>query len=162
MVSQDILLFDDTIRNNIAYGNLNATEDEIIKAATSAAADEFINSLPEGYDTMIGQNGFKLSGGQKQRLSIARAILKNSPFIIFDEATSALDSISEQAIQRSIFNLKAMGKSIIIIAHRLSSIIESDLIYVLDKGKIISSGKHKELLKSSSYYKELYSKSING
>ena len=161
MVSQDILLFDDTIRNNIAYGNLNATEDEIIKAATSAAADEFINSLPEGYDTMIGQNGFKLSGGQKQRLSIARAILKNSPFIIFDEATSALDSISEQAIQRSIFNLKAMGKSIIIIAHRLSSIIESDLIYVLDKGKIISSGKHKELLKSSSYYKELYSKSIN-
>ena len=158
MVSQDILLFDDTVYANIAYGKLNASHEEIIAAAKAAAADEFIDKLPENYNTIIGQNGFKLSGGQKQRLSIARAILKNSPIIIFDEATSALDTISEQAIQDSIFSLKGPGRSIIIIAHRLSTIIDSDLIYVLDKGKIIASGTHQELLASSPYYQELYSK----
>ena len=158
MVSQDILLFDDTVYANIAYGKLNASHEEIIAAAKAAAADEFIDKLPENYNTIIGQNGFKLSGGQKQRLSIARAILKNSPIIIFDEATSALDTISEQAIQDSIFSLKGPGRSIIIIAHRLSTIIDSDLIYVLDKGKIIASGTHQELLVSSPYYQELYSK----
>lgn len=159
MVSQDILLFDNTVTSNIAYGNLKASEKEVIKAAKAAAANDFILKLPEGYQTIIGQNGFKLSGGQKQRLSIARAILKNSPIIVFDEATSALDNISEQAIQQSIFDLKNEGKTIITIAHRLSTIINSDLIYVLDKGKIISSGTHEELLKNSSYYRELYSKS---
>lgn len=158
MVSQDILLFDDTIIANIGYGKLGATEEEIMAASKAAAADEFINKLPNGYNTIIGQNGFKLSGGQKQRLSIARAILKNSPIMIFDEATSALDTISEQAIQNSIFSLKGTGKTIIIIAHRLSTIIDSDLIYVLDKGKIIASGNHLELLKSSIYYQELYAK----
>lgn len=161
MVGQEVLLFDDTVAANIAYSKQGASREEIKLAAIAAAADEFISQLPEGYDTAIGQNGFKLSGGQKQRLSIARAILKNSPIIIFDEATSALDSISEQAIQKSIFNLKAMGRSILIIAHRLSSIINSDLIYVLDKGKIIASGTHKELLKNSVYYQELYAKSIS-
>ena len=159
MVSQDILLFDDTISANISYGKLKASPKEIIAAAKASAADEFISKLPEGYDTIIGQSGFKLSGGQKQRLSISRAILKDSPIIIFDEATSALDNLSEAAIQESIFKLKGKGRSIIIIAHRLSTIINSDLIYVLDKGKIIASGKHQELLKKSAYYKELYSKS---
>ncbi|MGB4191348.1 MAG: ABC transporter ATP-binding protein [Rickettsiales bacterium] len=157
-VSQDVLLFDDTIKANIAYGKLGATDKQVIEAAKAASADEFINSLSEGYDTVIGQSGFKLSGGQKQRLSIARAILKNSPIVVFDEATSALDNISERAIQNTILNLKDAGRSIIIIAHRLSTIINSDLIYVLDKGKIIDSGKHEDLLQSSSYYRELYSK----
>lgn len=161
MVSQDILLFDDTVADNIAYGKLRASKKEIIAASKAAAAEEFINHLPQGYDTMIGQSGFKLSGGQKQRLSIARAILKSSSIIIFDEATSALDNISEATIQKSIFDLKEEGRSIIIIAHRLSTIINSDLIYVLDKGEIIASGTHKELLKNSSYYQELYSKSQN-
>jgi subfamily B ATP-binding cassette protein MsbA len=159
MVSQDILLFDDTIMANIGYGKLGSTEEEILKASKAAAADEFISKLPDGYNTIIGQNGFKLSGGQKQRLSIARAILKNSPIMIFDEATSALDNISEQAIQKSIFSLKGSGKAIIVIAHRLSTIIDSDLIYVLDKGKIIASGSHIDLLKSSPYYQDLYAKS---
>ncbi|MEK6734134.1 MAG: ABC transporter ATP-binding protein [Pseudomonadota bacterium] len=157
IVSQDILLFDDTVAANIGYGKLGANIQEITRVAKLAAADDFIDKLPEKYDTIIGQNGFKLSGGQKQRLSIARAILKNSPIIIFDEATSALDTISEQAIQNNIMDLKKKGKTIIIIAHRLSTIIDSDLIYVLDKGKIIASGKHEELLKTSRYYKELYS-----
>ncbi len=161
MVGQEVLLFDDSVFANIAYGKQNATRQEVIMAAKAAAADEFISNLPEGYNTTIGQNGFKLSGGQKQRLSIARAILKNSSIIIFDEATSALDSISEQEIQQSIFNLKAMGRSILIIAHRLSSIINCDLIYVLDKGKIIASGTHNELLNNSDYYQELYAKSIS-
>jgi ATP-binding cassette, subfamily B, bacterial MsbA len=162
MVGQEVLLFDDTIEANISYGKLGATKQEIISAAKAAAADSFISDLPEGYDTLIGQNDFKLSGGQKQRLAIARAILKNSSIFIFDEATSALDSISEQLIQKSITNLKEKNKSILIIAHRLSSIINSDLIYVLDKGKIIASGTHNELLKTSPYYKELYAKSVSG
>ena len=157
MVSQDILLFDDTVAANIGYGKLDSSMDEIIVAAKAAAADEFISQLPEGYNTIIGQNGFKLSGGQKQRLSIARAILKNSPIMIFDESTSALDTISEQVIQDSIFKLK--DKTIIIIAHRLSTIIDCDKIYVLDKGEIIASGSHQELLQNSSYYQELYAKS---
>lgn len=160
MVSQDILLFDDTVAVNIGYGKLNATKEEIINAAKAAAADEFIQNLPNGYDTIIGQNGFKLSGGQKQRLSIARAILKNSPIIIFDEATSALDNISEQIIQDSIFRLKGDGRSIIVIAHRLSTIINSDIIYVLDKGKIIASGTHLQLLDNCAYYKDLYAKGL--
>lgn len=158
MVSQDVLLFDDTVSNNIGYGKLDANLKEIEKAAKSAAADEFINHLPEKYDTLIGQNGFKLSGGQKQRLSIARAILKNSPILIFDEATSALDTISEEQIQQTIFGLKNKNRAIIIIAHRLSTIINSDLIYVLDKGKIIASGTHKNLIDNCEYYKELYAK----
>jgi subfamily B ATP-binding cassette protein MsbA len=161
LVSQEILLFDDTIAANISYGKLKANKNEIVKAAQLAAAEEFINQLPEKYETMIGQSGFKLSGGQKQRLSIARAILKNSPIIIFDEATSALDNISESIIQESIFKLKKEGRSIIVIAHRLSTIINSDVIYVLDKGKIIASGTHNELLKESAYYRELYSKSVS-
>lgn len=161
LVSQDILLFDDTVARNIAYGKLDCLSAEISKAAEAASADQFINQLPEKYDTMIGQSGFKLSGGQKQRLSIARAILKNSPIIIFDEATSALDNLSEAAIQENIFKLRGNGRTIIIIAHRLSTIINSDLIYVLDKGKIIASGTHQELLKTSKYYKELYSKSLS-
>lgn len=161
MVSQDILLFDDTVAANIAYGKAKTDIRTVEKAAKLAAADVFINQLPEKYETIIGQSGFKLSGGQKQRLSIARAILKASPIIIFDEATSALDNISESIIQENIFKLKEEGRSIIIIAHRLSTIINSDIIYVLDKGKIIASGTHNSLLKTSDYYQELYSKSIS-
>lgn len=160
MVSQDILLFDDTVAVNIGYGKLDASMDEIVQASKLAAADEFIKSLPDGYNTVIGQNGFKLSGGQKQRLSIARAILKNSPIIIFDEATSALDNISEQVIQDSIFSLKGEKKAIIVIAHRLSTIINSDIIYVLNKGEIIASGTHAYLLNNCPYYKDLYSKGL--
>lgn len=159
LVSQDILLFDDTVASNIGYGNLSASREEIIRAAKLAAADEFIIKLPQGYDTIIGQNGFKLSGGQRQRLSIARAILKDSPIIIFDEATSALDTISEGLVQKSIYSMKRKGRAIIIIAHRLSTIIDSDLIYVLDKGKIIAKGNHQDLINSSKYYQELYAKS---
>lgn len=159
LVSQDILLFDDTVASNIGYGNLSASREEIIRAAKLAAADEFIVKLPQGYDTIIGQNGFKLSGGQRQRLSIARAILKDSSIIIFDEATSALDTISEGLVQKSIYSMKRQGRAIIIIAHRLSTIIDSDLIYVLDKGKIIAKGNHQDLINSSKYYQELYAKS---
>lgn len=159
LVSQDILLFDDTVASNIGYGNLSASREEIIRAAKLAAADEFIVKLPQGYDTIIGQNGFKLSGGQRQRLSIARAILKDSSIIIFDEATSALDTISEGLVQKSIYSMKRQGRAIIIIAHRLSTIIDSDLIYVLDKGKIIAKGSHQDLINSSKYYQELYAKS---
>ena len=159
LVSQDILLFDDTVASNIGYGNLSASREAIVEAAKLAAADEFITKLPQGYDTVIGQNGFKLSGGQKQRLSIARAILKNSSIIIFDEATSALDTISEGLVQESIYAMKRKGRAIVIIAHRLSTIIDSDLIYVLEKGEIVASGNHKELMNSSKYYQELYAKS---
>ena len=159
MVGQEVLLFDDTVAMNIAYGNKKASRDEIIEAARASAADEFISKLPMGYDTVIGQNGFKLSGGQKQRLSIARAILKDSPIIIFDEATSALDNISEAQIQNSINNLKQQGRTVIIIAHRLSSIIDSDIIYVLDQGKIVASGNHQQLIDESSFYRKLYQKS---
>jgi ATP-binding cassette, subfamily B, bacterial MsbA len=159
-VSQDILLFDDTIAANIAYGKPDATFEEITLAAKAAAASEFIDNLEEGYNTIIGQSGFKLSGGQRQRLSIARAILKNSPIILFDEATSALDNISEQAIQESVINLKNQNKTIIIIAHRLSTIINSDLIYILDHGKIVACGNHTQLLEYSPRYREFYSNGI--
>lgn len=161
LVSQDILLFDDSIAANIAYGDHSCSIDDVVKAAKAAAADEFIEALPDKYNTIIGQSGFKLSGGQKQRLSIARAILKDSSIIIFDEATSALDNIAENIIQENIYKLKEEGKTIIVIAHRLSSIVAADLIYVLNKGKIVANGTHQELLKSSSYYQELYNTRIN-
>ena len=159
IVSQDVILFDDTIRSNILYGNASASDDEIINACKFAAAQDFIEKLPNKYETIIGENGIKLSGGQKQRLSIARAILKDSPIILLDEATSSLDSDSEAVIQKAIENL-TKNKTTIIIAHRLSTIMNCDKILVFDNGQIVDEGSHEFLVKNSSIYKNLYEKQI--
>ena len=160
MVSQDIILFDDTVRANIAYAKLNASEEEIKKACDFAAASDFIKDLPKSYETLIGENGIRLSGGQKQRISIARAVLKNSPIILLDEATSSLDSASEEKVQNAIINL-TKNKTTLVIAHRLSTIIRADKIFVLNQGKIADFGTHNELLKNSMIYKNLYSKQLS-
>ena len=160
LVSQDIILFDDSVRANIAYANLSASEEEIRKACDHAAATEFIESLPQSFDTIIGENGIRLSGGQKQRLSIARAILKNSPIILLDEATSSLDSDSEEKVQNAIINL-TKNKTTLVIAHRLSTIVKADKIIVLNQGGIAETGTHKELLENSIMYKNLYSKQLS-
>jgi ATP-binding cassette, subfamily B, bacterial MsbA len=159
LVSQDTTLFDDTIKNNISYANLDASQDEIIDAARYSFASEFIEKLPSKYDTIIGENGVRLSGGEKQRLSIARAILKKSPIILLDEATSSLDAEIEDKIQKAISFL-TKGRTTIVIAHRLSTILNSDKIYVIDKGEVIGEGKHNELLVSSNVYKNFYEKQI--
>jgi subfamily B ATP-binding cassette protein MsbA len=159
LVSQDTTLFDDTIKNNIAYANLDATQSEIESAAAHSFASEFIEKLPNKYETVIGENGIRLSGGEKQRLSIARAILKKSQIILLDEATSSLDAETEQKIQDAI-NFLTKERTTIVIAHRLSTILSSDKIYVIDNGKVVGEGKHKELLLSSSIYKNFYEKQI--
>ena len=160
MVSQDTILFDDTVRANIAYAKLDASEDEIKKACDFAAASDFIKDLPKSYETLIGENGIRLAGGQKQRISIARAVLKNSPIILLDEATSSLDSDSEEKVQNAIINL-TKNKTTLVIAHRLSTIIRADKIFVLNQGKIVDFGTHNELLKNSMIYKNLYSKQLS-
>jgi len=160
LVSQDIILFDDTVYANIAYANLNASKAEIDNACKFAAAKEFIEDLPKSYDTIIGENGVKLSGGQKQRISIARAILKDSPIILLDEATSSLDADSEEKVQNAIMNL-TKNKTTLVIAHRLSTIIRADKIIVLDNGQVSDVGNHNDLLKNSSVYKNLYSKQLS-
>ena len=154
-VSQDIVLFNDTIRANIAYGRLDATEEDIIAAAKKAHAHEFISALPEGYDTQIGPLGVKLSGGQRQRLSIARAILKNAPILLLDEATSALDTTSERAVQEALTDLM-QGRTTLVIAHRLSTIQEADTILVLDGGKIRDQGRHDQLIITSPIYRTMH------
>jgi subfamily B ATP-binding cassette protein MsbA len=159
LVSQDVILFDDTIKANILYGNVFASNEEIIKACKFAAAQDFVEKLPNKYETVIGENGIKLSGGQKQRLSIARAILKNSSIILLDEATSSLDSESESVIQKAIENL-TKNKTTIIIAHRLSTVMNCDKILVFENGQIIEEGKHEFLVNNSSTYKKLYEKQI--
>ncbi len=159
LVSQNTTLFDDTIKKNIAYANLDATDSEIEEAAKYSFADEFINKLPKKYDTIIGENGIRLSGGEKQRISIARAILKKSTIILLDEATSSLDAETESKIQTAI-NFLTKGKTTIVIAHRLSTILNSDKIYVIDEGRCIEEGKHEELLNTSSIYKNFYEKQI--
>jgi ATP-binding cassette, subfamily B, bacterial MsbA len=159
LVSQDVILFDDTIKNNIAYAKTNATQIEIEKACKFAAADIFIKNLPNGYNTLIGENGVRLSGGQKQRLSIARAILKESPIILLDEATSSLDAESEEVVQNAILNL-TKNKTTLVIAHRLSTIHNADKIFVLKDGNIINSGTHEFLIKKCSEYKSLYEKQL--
>ena len=159
MVSQDVILFDDTIKNNITYANIEATEEEIINACKFAAADEFIRKLPSGYNTLIGENGIRLSGGQKQRISIARAILKESPIILLDEATSSLDADSEEIVQNAIKNL-TNNKTSLVIAHRLSTIHNADKIFVLKEGKIINSGNHSFLIENCEEYKSLYQKQL--
>ncbi len=159
IVSQDTILFDDSIENNIRFAKSDATDEEIKKACKLAAAEDFILSLPEQYKTLIGENGVRLSGGEKQRLSIARAILKNSPIILLDEATSSLDTESEQKVQNAIFNL-TKNRTTIVIAHRLSTIKKADHIIVMEKGNIVEKGTHDELLKNSRVYENLYKKQV--
>ena len=159
LVSQDTTLFDDTIKNNIAYANLEATNEEIIEAAKLSYSEEFINNLPQKYETIIGENGVRLSGGEKQRISIARALLKKSPIILLDEATSSLDSETEEKIQDAI-NILTKNRTTLVIAHRLTTILNSNKIYVIDNGLINSSGNHEELIKNSSLYKNYYDKQI--
>ena len=159
LVGQDTTLFDDTIKNNILYANSSATEEEILEAAKNSFASEFIEKLPEKYDTIIGENGVRLSGGEKQRLTIARAILKKTPIILLDEATSSLDAETESKIQKAIQFL-TKGRTTIVIAHRLSTILNADKIYVIDKGKVADEGKHNELLTTSDIYRNFYEKQI--
>ena len=155
LVSQETILFNQSIKTNIRYGNLNATPEEILNAAEEAGVNEFANSFSEKLDTIVGESGVKLSGGQRQRIAIARAMIKKAPILLFDEATSALDNLTEQKIQNSI-NKLMKNKTSVIIAHRLSSIEDSNLIYVLDKGKIIAEGTHQELLKNCNLYSKLH------
>ncbi len=159
LVSQDTTLFDDTIKNNIGYASSEASQDQIEEAANFSFASEFIEKLPNKYNTLIGENGVRLSGGEKQRLSIARAILKKSPIILLDEATSSLDAETENKIQKAI-NFLTKGRTTIVIAHRLSTILNSDKIYVIDKGLVVGDGKHEDLLKTSKIYKNFYEKQI--
>jgi len=159
LVSQDVILFDDTIEANISYASPGSSHEEIVMACKFAAADEFINKLPDGYKTFVGENGIRLSGGQKQRLSIARAILKKSAIILLDEATSSLDADSEQIVQNAISNL-TKNKTTLVIAHRLSTIHNADKIFVLNNGSIIDSGNHDYLIKNSNEYKSLYEKQL--
>ena len=155
VVAQDVYLFSGSIRENIAYGKRNATEDEIIEAAKLAGAHDFIMSLPNGYDTYVGERGVKLSGGQKQRVSIARVFLKNPPVLILDEATSALDNESEKLVQESLEKL-AHGRTTFTIAHRLTTVRNADRILVLTEDGIAESGTHEELVRKGGIYAELY------
>ena len=155
LVSQEVSLFDDTVGANIAYGRQSATEDEIVAAARAAQAHDFITALPEGYWTRIGEHGVKLSGGQRQRIAIARAMLKNAPILLLDEATSALDTESERLVQAALKDLMR-GRTTLLIAHRLSTVIDADRIYVIDGGRVIESGTHTELLQAGGAYARLY------
>ncbi len=155
LVPQDVFLFGDTIAENIAYGREDASPEEIREAARLAAADEFIDELPHGYDTKVGERGVKLSGGQKQRIAIARVFLKNPPVVIFDEATSALDTQTEKKVQKTLDDL-AKNRTTILIAHRLSTVRNADCIYVLDQGHVIEEGSHEELMARRGKYFALY------
>ena len=159
LVSQDIILFDDTVENNILYANPSASKEKLSEACKFAAAEEFILKLPKGYKTLIGENGVKLSGGQKQRISIARAILKNSPIILLDEATSALDAESEKIVQDAITKL-TKNRTTIVIAHRLSTVLNANKIFVMKNGNILNSGTHEELIDKCNEYKSLYQKQL--
>ncbi|MDC1140386.1 ABC transporter ATP-binding protein [Candidatus Pelagibacter sp.] len=159
LVSQDTTLFDDTIRNNIAYAKNTVSDEEIIAAAKFSYSHEFIDKLPNKYETIIGENGIRLSGGEKQRLSIARAMIKKSPIILLDEATSSLDAETESKIQDAL-KILTKGKTTIVIAHRLSTILNSDQIYIVDDGNIVANGKHHDLLNNSDLYKNFYEKQI--
>ncbi|MFN3401233.1 MAG: ABC transporter ATP-binding protein, partial [Ferrovibrio sp.] len=155
LVSQELTLFDDTIRANIAYGRPEASQAEIENAARHAAAHDFIMALPQGYDTMVGENGVKLSGGQRQRIAIARAMLRDAPILLLDEATSALDTESERLIQIALSELMR-GRTTLVIAHRLSTVIDADVIFVLDHGRLVEQGSHAELLARNGAYARLY------
>jgi subfamily B ATP-binding cassette protein MsbA len=160
LVTQETFLFHDTIFNNIRFGRLDATSDEVHEAARAAYAHDFIMAQPKGYETVIGDKGCLLSGGQQQRLAIARAVLKNAPILLLDEATSSLDSESEQQIQKALAKLAA-GRTVIAIAHRLSTVLSADQIIVMDSGRIKEIGTHAELLEKSGYYRRLYDHQFN-
>jgi ATP-binding cassette, subfamily B, heavy metal transporter len=155
IVPQDTVLFNDTIYYNIAYGDTEATREQVIEAARSAHIHDFIASLPDGYDAMVGERGLKLSGGEKQRVAIARAILKNPGLLIFDEATSALDSKSERAIQEELARIAA-DRTTLVIAHRLSTIVDADQILVMERGRIVERGTHRELLALGGSYAQMW------
>ncbi len=160
IVSQEMILFNDTIRNNIAYGKEDATFEEILEATKKAYAYDFIMKLPKGFDTVVGDRGFRLSGGEKQRLAIARAILRDAPILILDEATSQLDSQSEQFIQKALENLMR-GKTVFVIAHRLSTVLNATRIIVMEKGRIVEEGTHEFLIREGRIYKKLYELQFN-
>ena len=159
IVTQDTTLFDDTIKNNILYANPNANEEEIMEVAKKSFSHNFIENLPNKYETIIGENGLRLSGGEKQRISIARAMLKKAPIILLDEATSSLDAETENKIQEAM-SLLTKDKTTIVIAHRLSTILNSNKIFVIDKGEVSAEGTHDELMKDSKIYKNFYDKQV--
>src|SRR6185437_12894256 len=161
MVTQETVLFDDTVANNIAYGLPSVSRSAVEAAARAANAHEFIGALPQGYDTTIGERGQRLSGGQRQRLAIARALLKNSPILILDEATSSLDSESERLVQDALANLMR-NRTSFVVAHRLSTIQRADAILVLDRGRIVEMGRHEELLARGGIYAGLYQRQLRG
>jgi subfamily B ATP-binding cassette protein MsbA len=155
VVSQETVLFNDTVRNNIAYGQPHVAQKAVEAAAKAALAHDFIQGLPSGYDTVIGERGLRLSGGERQRIAIARAILKNAPILILDEATSALDSESESLVQSALQNLMT-GRTVVVIAHRLSTVRRADRIVVLENGTISDMGAHEDLMKKFGTYRRLY------
>ena len=155
VVSQNVILFNDTVRNNIAYGSFDRSEEEIIQAAKASYSYEFIMSMPQGFDTVIGERGVRLSGGQRQRLAMARALVKNAPILILDEATSSLDTESELVVQKALENLM-LGRTTLVIAHRLSTVRNADRILTISGGKIIEEGTHQELLEKNGEYRRLY------
>lgn len=161
MIPQDPSLFHRSLMENIRYGRADSTDEEVIEAAKKAHAHEFISTLPQGYDSLVGERGVKLSGGQRQRIAIARAILKNAPILILDEATSQLDSVTESLIQESLWELM-QNKTTIVIAHRLSTLLHMDRILVFDKGKIVEDGTHSELLAKAGLYKSLWDAQVGG
>lgn len=161
IVTQETFLFNDKVKTNIAYGNIQASPEAVVEAARAAQADEFVQALPEGYDTVIGDRGFRLSGGERQRLAIARALLKNPPILILDEATSQLDTQSELLVQKALDELMR-GRTVFVIAHRLSTIRRADRIVVLDRGKITECGTHEELMNKGDLYKQLYELQFKG
>jgi ATP-binding cassette, subfamily B, bacterial MsbA len=160
LVSQDVVIFQDSVRNNIALGDLHADKAQIVAAAEAAAAHDFIQRLPNGYDTMLGDGGISLSGGERQRIALARALLRNAPILLLDEATSALDSESEHLVQQAIAKL-TKGRTTLIIAHRLATIRSADIIVVLDRGRILESGTHAELLRRQGTYAMLHARQFH-